>query len=1330
MVPSTSSDTKLGTHSLTSPTPLVSPDSNPTIGPPTSNSTPTCAALIADTGSTAHFCTIDTPVINKIPAKQPIAIRNPNGSVMYSTHTAELDLPQLPFPARQVHIVPALAYHSLISIGQLCDAGCDVTFDAHSATVRYNKQIVLTGQRTATTKLWHLQLPATVTNTNDNDPPNENNTANSAVGSATPAEVVAFAHATLFSPALSTLEIALQKEFLNTFPGLTARSLRKHPPQSYPMVKGHLTHIRQNQRSTKPKPMDTDAINDCFPTDSPVDRSHLCYAAIMQPTGQIYTDQTGKFIAPSSNGNNYLMIVYDYDSNHIFAEPFKTRSASCILAAYKSVHLRLCAAGLRPKLQRLDNECSTILKEYLQDEDIDFQLVPPHHHRRNAAERAVRTFKDHFIAGMCSLDPDFPIHLWDRIVPQAIITLNLLRGSRINPKLSAWAQVHGNFDFNRTPLAPPGIRVLVHEPSQQRTTWSPHALDGWYTGPALHSYRCYTIWIWETRTERICDTVSWFPKKVTMPIASSNQLILAGIQDILHALQHPSPGSPLSPLTDSHVHSLRQLTTILTGIVSPTTVDPLPLPASPDNTSPNVLNKTPSPSLRVESPPLPAAALRVNPSKTATVPLHPSILRRGPSTKSPQPIATFDNSTGPTGKRRRRNQRKPTKTIRFKRGTKRSAATALQQQCTKSTASRSKTRHPKHRLPTHARLTRANPSIHVAAAATSAQALMALEDLLPHDHFALHGNAFNPDTGQIAEYRELSQCSDGKHWQEGCADEFGRLCQGRGTKMPTGTNTMFFIPKHQIPKHKKPTYLRIVAAYRPEKAAPHRVRFTCGGDKIEYVGDVSTKTADLTTVKCHLNDVVSTPNAKYMTADLSNFYLETPMDEYEYMRIPLWVIPEAIMIQYKLEALVTNGFVYVEIRKGMYGLPQSGRLANDRLIKFLAPHGYTPVPITPGLWKHNERPLTFTLVVDDFGVKYTSRDDADHLMTTLQQLYSVSIDWTGTKYCGIQLEWDYIRRTVDLSMPGYVARALQRFQHPNPSRPQHAPHMWQKPNYGAKTQYATPDDNTPFLDVKDTKRVQEVLGTFLYYARAVDSTMLVAIGEIATQQAKGTQATMQAVTHLLNYAATHPVATIRYVASDMCLHVDSDASYLSVSKARSRIAGFHYLSSRPRDPNKAPASTDPMPPSNGAVLTPCHIMRAVVSSAAEAELGGLFYNGKEACPIRITLEELGHPQPPTVIVTDNSTATGIANDSVKQKRSKAIDMRFYWTRDRVRQGQFHVVWRPGKLNKADYFTKHHPASHHQQIRSAYLHNPKDRAKNYFEVLQDSAPNRSIRPTAE
>ena len=116
-----------------------------------------------------------------------------------------------------------------------------------------------------------------------------------------------------------------------------------------------------------------------------------------------------------------------------------------------------------------------------------------------------------------------------------------------------------------------------------------------------------------------------------------------------------------------------------------------------------------------------------------------------------------------------------------------------------------------------------------------------------------------------------------------------------------------------------------------------------------------------------------------------------------------------------------------------------------------------------------------------------------------------------------------------------------------------------------------------------------------------------------------------------------------------------------------------------------------------------HLTKEVVSSAAEAETGGLFYNGKEACPIRTTLSELGFPQGPTPIQTDNSTACGIANDTVKQRRSKAMDMRYYWIRDRVIQNQFHIYWSKGSDNLADYFTKHHPASHHRALRPFYLH---------------------------
>jgi hypothetical protein len=233
------------------------------------------------------------------------------------------------------------------------------------------------------------------------------------IGAPTTAELVTFARTTLFSPTLSTLEQALKKGFITNFPGLLATSLRRHPPSWIPMMKGHLDQTRQNQRTTKPRPTTIVPNSDdpCLtetnefipPTCSPT-KTHQCFAMFMEPTGHIYTDQTGRFISPSSNGNNYLTILYDYDSNCIFTQPFKNRIEKCILDAYKTLHARLCNAGLKPQLQRLDNECSETLKTCMHEQEIDFQLVPPGVHRHNATERAIRSFQNHFIAGLCSVD--------------------------------------------------------------------------------------------------------------------------------------------------------------------------------------------------------------------------------------------------------------------------------------------------------------------------------------------------------------------------------------------------------------------------------------------------------------------------------------------------------------------------------------------------------------------------------------------------------------------------------------------------------------------------------------------------------------------------------------------------------------------------------------------------------------------------------------------------------------------------------------------------------------------------------------------------------------
>ena len=571
---------------------------------------------------------------------------------------------------------------------------------------------------------------------------------------------------------------------------------------------------------------------------------------------------------------------------------------------------------------------------------------------------------------------------------------------------------------------------------------------------------------------------------------------------------------------------------------------------------------------------------------------------------------------------------------------------------------------------------------------------------IPPPLVALHGNAFNPDTGAIAEYPTLSTCSDGHLWRAANIKEIRRLL---------ATKTIAFIPRDRQPRHKRATYLRVVCAYRPEKDDPHRVRWTVGGNLIDYPHDASTKTADLTTVKLLINSVLSTPGARFITGDLKDFYLGTPMPDPEYMRIHTRMIPDELLDELELRPLIQNDHVLVEINKGMYGLPQAGRLANDFLVALLAPAGYEPMPLTAGLWRHKSRPIVFSLVVDDFGIKFVNQCDVDHLLSALRQHYECKVDGDGSQYCGLHLTWDYTARTCDVSLPGYVDRALQRFTHPVPSRPEDAPHQWHRPDYGAKIHFATADDTSPALPPTDKKLIQEVIGIFLFYARAVDLTMLPALGSLAAQQSAPTKKTFQALTQFLNYAASHPDAVIRFRASDMLLTVESDCSYLSEPKARSRWAGFHFLGER----NTTTLVSRP----NGPVHVPCQILKEVVSSAAEGELAAVFHNAKESCPIRICLEELGHPQPPTPIITDNTTAAGIANDTVKQKRSKAIDMRFYWIRDRIRQKQFTVFWRKGTLNRADYMTKHHPAKHHRAIRSAYLYDPRSRSQNYFEILQ-------------
>jgi hypothetical protein len=203
------------------------------------------------------------------------------------------------------------------------------------------------------------------------------------------------------------------------------------------------------------------------------------------------------------------------------------------------------------------------LKTFFTVNDIAYQVVPPHCHRRNAAERNIRTFKENFVTGLSSVDPEFILHLWDRLLPQAEITLNLLRTSRLHPQLSAAAHFHGVVDDNKTAFAPPGCKKIAHEQPGKRRTWAPHGHHGYSMGPAMHHYRCQNVYILATASERIMDNLLFFSHNYQMPQLSSTNRLLMAVKDMTDALQNPHLKVPFARVGYNTISALADLATIL-----------------------------------------------------------------------------------------------------------------------------------------------------------------------------------------------------------------------------------------------------------------------------------------------------------------------------------------------------------------------------------------------------------------------------------------------------------------------------------------------------------------------------------------------------------------------------------------------------------------------------------------------------------------------------------------------------------------------------------------------------------------------------------------------
>ncbi len=197
--------------------------------------------------------------------------------------------------------------------------------------------------------------------------------------------------------------------------------------------------------------------------------------------------------------------------------------------------------------------------------------------------------------------------------------------------------------------------------------------------------------------------------------------------------------------------------------------------------------------------------------------------------------------------------------------------------------------------------------------------------------------------------------------------------------------------------------------------------------------------------------------------------------------MPLLVFPTWIKHQYNLDKHALNGFVYLRMERVVWGLLQAGILPNKLLCKWLVPHGYYECINMPGLWKNEWRPITFTLVVDNFGMKYVGKEHADLSLVCTKEKYKLTEDWSGDLYCGINLKWDNIKRTLEISMPGYIKRQLLKYKHIVAPRPQHCPYSPEPRKYGSEAQAPLPPDTTQWLDKNEIKKIHKIVGSILYY---------------------------------------------------------------------------------------------------------------------------------------------------------------------------------------------------------------------------------------------------------
>ena len=1210
----------------------------------------------------------------------------------------------------------------IIGLGSLANLGYDIHLNQHNIHVSKDGVDFIESPKDTSSTLWPINLDSLVKGQDlvmsvPYSVEDDNHTVNLTIKHSSHADFAKFVSAAMgYQPDSTILKAMRQGRFI--WPHFTPSMLANNPTHLMTTHVGHLdaipSYIQSSTKSSRNKkrkeekerikkleelaaqqlispPIDInsptiedDPIMPTIDEEDDVNDDQCLYTKIVpfddlnteiQAKIVAHADAAGRFPFQSQSRNNYVLITVF--KNYIRYTPFQSRSAEDYNTAFSSVLTFFKLHGQKLHIIRMDNEAaqqSSLLKAAFVSADVTVEYVAPGDHRTLLAERAIRTAKNHVISILAGADKLYPQSLWDESLEYAELTLNALRPFHNDINISAFQGIFGHtYNVSRHPLCVFGTKALAFNPPNERGSWSHHGTPVFYLGPVMDGYRTHRCYDITTRKKSNSNNCAFYHDKLLLPGSSLGDRLHASISDLNETIRQIN----VQHLIREDKQDLFRTTSssLMDNIKALSEIFIMP----PRNLSAEAIAPIVDPQAsqvqRVVVPPQVDEVQRValNAPQLAQHHHHHDHLAAIPQVPPGFEPLQQANQYEPVAQRTRsRTHNSLTNFIdeddfpvRSVIECERVISNDTGDEC--CVVKRVDVPHNQdiNDLPISAGPPKDRLNLDDFGNPLTYNTAMADPDR--HDRFLAAGET------EWTKFLDKYKCLEGVLFQD----------------IPTDRRADITYLSHQV----KEKFQMVTEEYQA------RVRICAGGDKTHYDGDRSSHVAAMPAIKILLNSVVSTPGAKFATIDIVDFYLMHPLDRPEYVKIAANKIPQNILNRYHLHQFVDpKDFIYFKCNRTLWGLPQAGLISNKSLVKVLTNAGYVECPHTLGLMTHNTRSTAFSLVVDDFGIKYLHQDDLDHLESTIRNAgYDLRINVKGDKYLGYKITHDTHKKEIILDMETYVKKGLNRFcPHGTPPHANSAVlcSALKFDKQGPIVEEHHDEDDFEAASQEQKQFVQEVIGYFSYYAIAQDCTRRYACNIISQQQAHPTQRTLKQVDRMLGYIAAHPDNKLVFRASDMQLKFQCDGSHNSQPGAKGIAASYYYMGDED-DPLRL----------NGAIDVLCKVIPIVTGSAGETEYCTLFMAGQRSCPHIATLNDLGHKQLATTAIIDNDFAFGICNDKIKEKRSKSIDLRIHWMRDRVRQGQFNIIWKKGITNVADFFTKPQPAYKHKEFMRLFMRVP-------------------------